>query len=129
MYPETVYRRTPELQFAPTTLRLGPLQEYLKENRVSYRGCVEKQDLVDLAFRTHGQTKRVDKVLQEDRRCVEDAYQLLDDAYKVLSNDDTRRQYNLSGDWGVPGLAGRLVSPKITNAIMKAMEWGLGGDK
>ena len=94
------------LKFEPNKLSVNELQTFLEMERVVTRNFVDKKELVDKAWETHKRTKNVNPELTKNRREIMDRFALLNEAYNTLYDDETRRAYNLSGDWGIPGLSG-----------------------
>lgn len=95
-----------DLKFEPNKLSVNELQTFLEMERVITRTFIDKKELVDKAWESHRRTKNVNPELTKHRRDIMDRFALLNEAYNTLYNDETRRAYNLSGDWGIPGLSG-----------------------
>jgi len=98
------------VRFEPESLSVQELQIFLKEERVITRTFVEKKELVDKARESHKRTRNVNAELSKKRVEITDRFALLNEAYNTLYDEETRRAYDLSGDWGIPGLSGTRKS-------------------
>ena len=99
-----------ELKFVPGALSVKELQAFLEKERVITRTFVDKKELIEKALETHQRTKNVNPELAKKRAEIMNRFALLNAAYNTLYDGEMRRAYNLSGDWGIPGLSGTRKS-------------------
>mmetsp|Transcript_16651 Transcript_16651/g.19997 ORF Transcript_16651/g.19997 Transcript_16651/m.19997 type:complete len:300 (+) Transcript_16651:58-957(+) len=92
-----------ELRFKPEELSVKQLQDYLDQEKVGVYGAIDKKELLDKAVETFQRTGNVPEELELRRLEVQDRFALLNEAYTTLYDEKTRKMYDISGDWGIPG--------------------------
>lgn len=96
-----------EMKFDPEGLSVKELLSYLESERVGVATAVDKRELVEKAWVSHRRTQNVDEGLARRREEITGRFALLNEAYTTLYDDKKRKMYDLSGDWGIPGLSGK----------------------
>lgn len=114
-------RFSEELRFDPSTMPVSEIRSFLNERKVGIpAGIIERAELNELASEAHRKSSAVGSALQMRREEVTNRFALINTAYTTLSDTASRRNYNLSGDWGTP------TSGKDTTKSVKFQNNGMG---
>ncbi|GMI25817.1 hypothetical protein TrRE_jg8567, partial [Triparma retinervis] len=89
-----------ELRWDPEGMTVGELKGYAGENDVGVATLTDKRELVEVAKQIYRRTGEPDRALRDKIDEVNETFQIINLAHETLGDEERRRYYDLTGDWG-----------------------------